>query len=149
MLLHASHLEWGQGQPGRPQAAGDWPLPAAKHSALSTLRTRSRHHPSSQGTEAANDPVTSPPPPPELAALQVVMPQEHGSGLALIQETYQLYRDDPEVVEYICMLLAHLASHRENPLPRHPVLGASGWRHPAPTGGRREGTPLTHPVRVT
>ncbi|XP_036710091.1 serine/threonine kinase-like domain-containing protein STKLD1 [Balaenoptera musculus] len=49
----------------------------------------------------------------ELAALQVVMPEEGGSGLTLIQETYQLHQDDPEVVESICMLLAHLASYKE------------------------------------
>uniref|UniRef100_A0A452VER1 Serine/threonine kinase-like domain-containing protein STKLD1 n=1 Tax=Ursus maritimus TaxID=29073 RepID=A0A452VER1_URSMA len=49
----------------------------------------------------------------ELAALQVVVPEEGGSGLDLIQETYQLYKDDPEVVENICALLAHLASYKE------------------------------------
>ncbi|TEA29679.1 hypothetical protein DBR06_SOUSAS510276, partial [Sousa chinensis] len=49
----------------------------------------------------------------ELAALQVVMPEEGSSGLTLIQETYQLHQDDPEVVESICMLLAHLASHKD------------------------------------
>ncbi|KAB0394064.1 hypothetical protein E2I00_001768, partial [Balaenoptera physalus] len=36
-----------------------------------------------------------------------------GSGLTLIQETYQLRQDDPEAVESICMLLAHLASYKE------------------------------------
>lgn len=61
--------------------------------------------------------VTHPPPRPrpELAALQVVMPEEGSSGLTLIQETYQLHQDDPEVVESICVLLAHLASHSEDP----------------------------------
>uniref|UniRef100_A0A8D0WWN6 Protein kinase domain-containing protein n=1 Tax=Sus scrofa TaxID=9823 RepID=A0A8D0WWN6_PIG len=49
----------------------------------------------------------------ELAALQVVTPEESSNGLALIQETYQLHRDDPEVVESLCMLLAQLASHKE------------------------------------
>ncbi|XP_032491083.1 serine/threonine kinase-like domain-containing protein STKLD1 [Phocoena sinus] len=49
----------------------------------------------------------------ELAALQVVMPEEGSSGLTLIQETYQLHQDDPEVVESICVLLAHLASHKD------------------------------------
>ncbi|KAM9082151.1 LOW QUALITY PROTEIN: serine/threonine kinase-like domain-containing protein STKLD1 [Megaptera novaeangliae] len=49
----------------------------------------------------------------ELAALQVVMPEEGGSGLTLIQETYQLRQDDPEAVESICMLLAQLASYKE------------------------------------
>nr|XP_031531699.1 serine/threonine kinase-like domain-containing protein STKLD1 isoform X2 [Vicugna pacos] len=47
----------------------------------------------------------------ELAALQVVMPKEDSSGLTLLQETYQLHRDDPEVVESICVLLAQLASY--------------------------------------
>ncbi|XP_059957916.1 serine/threonine kinase-like domain-containing protein STKLD1 [Mesoplodon densirostris] len=49
----------------------------------------------------------------ELAALHVVMPEEGSSGLTLIQETYQLHQDDPEVAESICMLLAHLASSKE------------------------------------
>nr|XP_020744152.1 serine/threonine kinase-like domain-containing protein STKLD1 [Odocoileus virginianus texanus] len=49
----------------------------------------------------------------ELAALQVVMPRESGSGLDLILETYQLHRDDPEVVESMCLLLAHLAAYKE------------------------------------
>ncbi|XP_070108146.1 serine/threonine kinase-like domain-containing protein STKLD1 isoform X8 [Equus przewalskii] len=49
----------------------------------------------------------------ELVALHVVMPKEGSSGLVLIKETYQLYRDDPEVVENVCMLLAHLASYKE------------------------------------
>ena len=62
-------------------------------------------------------PHPPPRPRPELAALQVVMPEEGGSGLTLIQETYQLHQDDPEVVESICMLLAHLASYSEEPPP--------------------------------
>ncbi|XP_044120300.1 serine/threonine kinase-like domain-containing protein STKLD1 [Neovison vison] len=49
----------------------------------------------------------------ELAALQVVEPEEGGSGLDLLQETYQLYKDDPEVVENICLLLAHLAAYED------------------------------------
>ncbi|XP_061290092.1 serine/threonine kinase-like domain-containing protein STKLD1 isoform X4 [Bos javanicus] len=49
----------------------------------------------------------------ELAALQVVLPRESGSGLDLIQETYQLHRDDPEVVESMCLLLAHLGTYKE------------------------------------
>ncbi|XP_070236184.1 serine/threonine kinase-like domain-containing protein STKLD1 [Bos mutus] len=49
----------------------------------------------------------------ELAALQVVLPRESGSGLDLIQETYQLHRDDPEVVESVCLLLAHLGTYKE------------------------------------
>lgn len=46
----------------------------------------------------------------------MVAPAEGSSGLTLLQETYQLYKDDPEVVENVCMLLAHLASYSENPL---------------------------------
>ncbi|XP_040081675.1 serine/threonine kinase-like domain-containing protein STKLD1 [Oryx dammah] len=49
----------------------------------------------------------------ELAALQVVLPRESGSGLDLIQETYQLHGDDPEVVESVCLLLAYLATYKE------------------------------------
>lgn len=55
-----------------------------------------------------------PPAPPELAALQVVVTEKDSSGLALIKETYQRHRDDPGVVENLCLLLAHLASYREN-----------------------------------
>lgn len=80
--------------------------------------------------------------PPELVALQVVVPEEGSSGLALIKETYQLYRDAPEVVENICMLLAHLASYRENPFlvtpSQKPVV--RGAQLPSLTGGRA-GTP--------
>ncbi|XP_045052823.2 serine/threonine kinase-like domain-containing protein STKLD1 [Desmodus rotundus] len=51
----------------------------------------------------------------ELAALRVVVPEERssGSGLALVRETYERHRDDPEVVENICRLLAQLASYRD------------------------------------
>ncbi|XP_010607213.1 serine/threonine kinase-like domain-containing protein STKLD1 isoform X5 [Fukomys damarensis] len=49
----------------------------------------------------------------ELAAFRVVALEEGGSGLSLLQETYQLYRDDSEVVENLCMLLAHLASYKD------------------------------------
>lgn len=57
------------------------------------------------------------PSPPELAALRVVVPEERssGSGLALVRETYERHRDDPEVVENVCRLLAQLASYRERP----------------------------------
>uniref|UniRef100_A0A671FKS5 Serine/threonine kinase-like domain-containing protein STKLD1 n=1 Tax=Rhinolophus ferrumequinum TaxID=59479 RepID=A0A671FKS5_RHIFE len=58
----------------------------------------------------------------ELVALQVVVPEEGSSGLALIKETYQLYRDAPEVVENVCMLLAHLASYQD----LLPELASSG-----------------------
>ncbi|XP_058300688.1 serine/threonine kinase-like domain-containing protein STKLD1 isoform X7 [Hylobates moloch] len=49
----------------------------------------------------------------ELAAFKVVVQEEGGSGLSLIKETYQLHRDDPEVVENMGMLLVHLASYEE------------------------------------
>ncbi|MBZ3873780.1 Serine/threonine kinase-like domain-containing protein STKLD1 [Sciurus carolinensis] len=49
----------------------------------------------------------------ELAAFHMVVPQEGGSGLNLLQETYQLHKDDPEVVENLCMLLAHLTFYKE------------------------------------
>ncbi|XP_054545191.1 serine/threonine kinase-like domain-containing protein STKLD1 isoform X2 [Talpa occidentalis] len=49
----------------------------------------------------------------ELAAFQMVLPGEAGSGLALIAGTYQVHRDDPEVAENICMLLAQLAAYKE------------------------------------
>ncbi|XP_024907020.1 LOW QUALITY PROTEIN: serine/threonine kinase-like domain-containing protein STKLD1 [Pteropus alecto] len=49
----------------------------------------------------------------ELAALQVVVPQKDSSGLTLVKETYQLHRDNPGVVENLCLLLAHLASYQD------------------------------------
>ncbi|XP_004388763.1 serine/threonine kinase-like domain-containing protein STKLD1 [Trichechus manatus latirostris] len=49
----------------------------------------------------------------ELAAFQVVMPKEGGSGLALLQETYELHKDDPEVVENLCILLSHLVVYKD------------------------------------
>ncbi|XP_016008494.2 serine/threonine kinase-like domain-containing protein STKLD1 isoform X1 [Rousettus aegyptiacus] len=49
----------------------------------------------------------------ELAALQVVVTEKDSSGLALIKETYQRHRDDPGVVENLCLLLAHLASYQD------------------------------------
>ncbi|XP_045419761.1 serine/threonine kinase-like domain-containing protein STKLD1 isoform X3 [Lemur catta] len=51
--------------------------------------------------------------PPELAAFQVVVQEGGTSGLGLIKETYQLYKDDPDVVENICVLLAHLVPYKE------------------------------------
>uniref|UniRef100_A0A8D2DUV6 Serine/threonine kinase-like domain-containing protein STKLD1 n=1 Tax=Sciurus vulgaris TaxID=55149 RepID=A0A8D2DUV6_SCIVU len=60
----------------------------------------------------------------ELAAFHVVVPQEGGSGLNLLQETYQLHKDDPEVVENLCMLLAHLTSYSEDPLA---LPGSDDW----------------------
>ncbi|KAL4690285.1 hypothetical protein H8957_003986 [Semnopithecus entellus] len=49
----------------------------------------------------------------ELAAFKVVVQEEDGSGLSLVKETYQLHKDDPEVVENVGMLLVHLASYEE------------------------------------
>ncbi|XP_045145297.1 serine/threonine kinase-like domain-containing protein STKLD1 [Echinops telfairi] len=48
-----------------------------------------------------------------LVAFRVAMPDEAGSGLELLQSTYQLHQDDPEVVEVLCMLLAQLTSYKE------------------------------------
>lgn len=81
------------------------------------------------------------PAPPELAALQVVVPQKDSSGLTLVKETYQLHRDNPGVVENLCLLLAHLASYRENPSPPPPGASLRGALLPA-LNGRREGSPL-------
>ncbi|XP_058158654.1 serine/threonine kinase-like domain-containing protein STKLD1 isoform X2 [Dasypus novemcinctus] len=49
----------------------------------------------------------------ELAAFLVVV-QEGSGRLELLHETYRLHRDDPEVVENICLLLAHLGSYSES-----------------------------------
>ncbi|XP_034351427.1 serine/threonine kinase-like domain-containing protein STKLD1 [Arvicanthis niloticus] len=49
----------------------------------------------------------------ELVAFRIVVLEEGSSGLHLIQDIYQLYKDDPEVVENLCMLLAHLTSYKE------------------------------------
>ncbi|GAB1286126.1 Serine/threonine kinase-like domain-containing protein STKLD1 [Apodemus speciosus] len=49
----------------------------------------------------------------ELVAFRIVVLEEGTSGLHLIQDTYQLYKDDPEVVENLCMLLAHLTAYKE------------------------------------
>ncbi|CAH6788766.1 serine/threonine kinase-like domain-containing protein STKLD1 [Phodopus roborovskii] len=49
----------------------------------------------------------------ELVAFRVAVLEEGSSGLYLLQDIYQFYKDDPEVVENLCMLLAHLASYKE------------------------------------
>ncbi|XP_021050668.1 serine/threonine kinase-like domain-containing protein STKLD1 [Mus pahari] len=49
----------------------------------------------------------------ELVAFRIVVLEEGSSGLRLIQDIYKLYKDDPEVVENLCMLLAHLTSYKE------------------------------------
>ncbi|XP_051022283.1 serine/threonine kinase-like domain-containing protein STKLD1 [Acomys russatus] len=61
----------------------------------------------------------------ELAAFRVVVLEEGSSGLYVLQDIYQLYEDDPEVVENICMLLAHLASYKEIV----PELESGGIKH--------------------
>lgn len=59
------------------------------------------------------------PSPAELAAFRVAVVEEDRSGLMLLKDIYQLHRDDPEVVENVCMLLACLARYSET-LPRGP-----------------------------
>ncbi|XP_012784763.2 serine/threonine kinase-like domain-containing protein STKLD1 isoform X2 [Ochotona princeps] len=49
----------------------------------------------------------------ELAAFRVAVVEEDRSGLMLLRDIYQLHRDDPEVVENVCMLLAYLARYKE------------------------------------
>ncbi|XP_041530432.1 serine/threonine kinase-like domain-containing protein STKLD1 isoform X2 [Microtus oregoni] len=49
----------------------------------------------------------------ELVAFRIAILEEGSSGLYLLQDIYHLYNDDPEVVENLCMLLAHLASYKE------------------------------------
>ncbi|XP_042537045.1 serine/threonine kinase-like domain-containing protein STKLD1 isoform X2 [Dipodomys spectabilis] len=49
----------------------------------------------------------------ELVAFRVAVLEVEGSGLWLLRDIYQLYKDDPEVVENLCMLLAYLASYKE------------------------------------
>uniref|UniRef100_A0A8C9JL19 Serine/threonine kinase-like domain-containing protein STKLD1 n=1 Tax=Panthera tigris altaica TaxID=74533 RepID=A0A8C9JL19_PANTA len=57
-----------------------------------------------------------------LASLAKVSGEGGGAAPSLIRETYRLYKDDPEVVVNICMLLAHLTSYEEI----LPELRASG-----------------------
>lgn len=90
------------------------------------------------------------------------MPEEGGSGLDLLQETYQLYKDDPEVVENVCMLLAHLAAYGEGPPPPHPpgtpvlrgrplparAIGTSWWFHGRSLGSVGDAEPQRGSRRV-
>lgn len=101
------------------------PMPSQALCTLDNLKNSVRRHHTSQKTPGhgrLRERTCLPPPaPPELAALQVVVTEKDSSGLALIKETYQRHRDDPGVVENLCLLLAHLASYRENrPLPPLP-----------------------------
>lgn len=66
----------------------------------------------------------------ELVAFRVVVLEEGSSGLHLIQDIYQLYKDDPEVVENLCMLLAHLTSYSEDPSLVLSVAGREGAPEP-------------------
>ncbi|XP_043841140.1 serine/threonine kinase-like domain-containing protein STKLD1 [Dromiciops gliroides] len=49
----------------------------------------------------------------ELAAFRMVVIDEESPGISLIKETYQAHRDDPEVVENMCMLLSELVLYDE------------------------------------
>lgn len=125
------------------------PMPSQALCTLDNLKNSVRRHHTSQKTPGRGrlrERTCLPPPaPPELAALQVVVTEKDSSGLALIKETYQRHRDDPGVVENLCLLLAHLASYRENrpllPSPPPAQEPAGGTLLPA-LGGRREGNPL-------
>lgn len=114
--------EVGTCRPQMSLGAGNWPpLPVAEVPAILSM------------LGFLNDPENSLPPsphfPPELAALHVVA-AEGSSGLNLIKETYELHKDDPEVVENVCMLLAHLASYSENPLSPPPLPALTELQHP-------------------
>lgn len=58
----------------------------------------------------------------------MVVPEQSGSGLSLIKDTYELHKDHPEVAENLCLLLVHLVSYREH-LAR---TWAAGHPLPAP-----------------
>lgn len=88
------------------------------------------HFPEDTGA-AGDEPHLASPRPPELAALRVVVAEGKGSGLSLIRNTYELYKDHPEVAENVCLLLVHLASYRENSLATPSDAGGQG--HPAPS----------------
>ncbi|KAM9069513.1 serine/threonine kinase-like domain-containing protein STKLD1 isoform X1 [Sarcophilus harrisii] len=49
----------------------------------------------------------------ELAAFRIVVTDDNSPGISLIKETYQEHRDDPEVVENMCMLLSELVLYDE------------------------------------
>lgn len=62
----------------------------------------------------------------ELVAFRIAVLEEGSSGLYLLQDIYHLYKDDPEVVENLCMLLAHLASYSEDPFLVLSLAGREG-----------------------
>ncbi|XP_036605520.1 serine/threonine kinase-like domain-containing protein STKLD1 isoform X2 [Trichosurus vulpecula] len=49
----------------------------------------------------------------ELAVFRIVVIDEDSPGISLIKKTYQAHRDDPEVVENMCMLLSELVLYDE------------------------------------
>ncbi|XP_038601404.1 serine/threonine kinase-like domain-containing protein STKLD1 [Tachyglossus aculeatus] len=49
----------------------------------------------------------------ELAALRVILTDDLSDGISLIKSTYEFYKDDPEVVETISLLLAEMAQYEE------------------------------------
>lgn len=63
-------------------------------------------------------------------AFKVAVLEEGSSGLYLLQDIYELYKDDPEVVENLCMLLAHLASYSEDPFLVLSLPGREGALEP-------------------
>lgn len=60
----------------------------------------------------------------------MVVMEEGSSGLYLLQDMYQLYKDDPEVVENLCMLLAYLASYSKDPFLVLSLAGREGAPEP-------------------
>lgn len=59
-------------------------------------------------------------------AFRIALLEEGSSGLYLLQDIYNLYNDDPEVVKNLCMLLAHLASYSEDPFLVFSLAGREG-----------------------
>ncbi|XP_074066881.1 serine/threonine kinase-like domain-containing protein STKLD1 isoform X2 [Macrotis lagotis] len=49
----------------------------------------------------------------ELATFRIVIIDEDSPGLSMIKKTYQAHKDDPEVVENMCMLLSELVLYDE------------------------------------
>ncbi|XP_027725507.1 serine/threonine kinase-like domain-containing protein STKLD1 [Vombatus ursinus] len=49
----------------------------------------------------------------ELSAFRIMVIDEDSPGISLIKVTYQAYKDDPEVVENMCMLLSELVLYDE------------------------------------
>uniref|UniRef100_A0A6I8N6W9 Serine/threonine kinase-like domain-containing protein STKLD1 n=1 Tax=Ornithorhynchus anatinus TaxID=9258 RepID=A0A6I8N6W9_ORNAN len=49
----------------------------------------------------------------ELAALRVILTDDLSDGISVIKSIYEFYKDDPEVVETICLLLAEMVQYEE------------------------------------